>query len=269
MKKTIKMIVSDMDGTLLSPEGKLDPLFFQLHKKMEQKGIIFVAASGRQFYNLNNVFAPIRDKIYFIAENGNYVRYLDQELMVVDIPSDRLDHIIDQIRTIDRAYPVLCGKDSAYIEKRSNPDFEAFASEGGKYYDRCEVVQDLKEVIQRDRILKVAIYDFLGSSTNCGPMLEHFNDTLKVVISGKSWCDISHQDANKGVALDFVQRRLGIKANETIAFGDQMNDAQMLEHAYYSYAVENAVDGIKSIARFKSLSNRDNGVMKILEDLLK
>lgn len=256
-----------MDGTLLSGDGKLDPSFFDLHKKMDQQGITFVAASGRQYYNLLKMFDSIKDKTYFIAENGTFVVYREEELLVVDIEKRYIDQIIDEIRMIDGAYPVLCGKKSGYIENFNNPDFESFEQWARKYYERCEVVKDLKSIVE-DQFLKVAIYDFNGSSINCGPKLEHFNDNLKVVVSGQNWLDISHKEANKGVALELIQSRLGVSQNQTMVFGDQMNDAEMMQRGFYSFAVANAVEGVKAVSNFSAESNIDGGVIKVLQQYL-
>lgn len=267
MEKDIKLIVSDMDGTLLQPGGVLDQRFFDLYEKMKERKIVFCAASGRQYYNLISIFDKIKDEIYFIAENGTLVRFKEQELLVSDIEKRFLGQIIDEVRAIERAYPVLCGKRSAYIERRDNPDFEEFAAQGAKYYNRCEVVDDLKMIVD-DEILKVAVFDFVGSTENCWKYLEHFNDQLKVVISGPFWLDISAKIANKGVGLELVQKRLGVSADQTMIFGDQMNDYEMMTLGKYSYAVENAVDQVKAVANFRAKANTQNGVIEVLEQLL-
>lgn len=264
-EKEIRLVASDMDGTLLSPQGKLDEVFFTIFNKMHDQGVVFVAASGRQYYNLLKIFDRISDQCYFIAENGSFVVYRGEELLVVDMPRSRVGEIIDEVRKIDGAYPVLCGKKSAYIETYNNPVFVEFEAQVSKYYDRGETVKDLHDVVDDD-ILKVAIFDFKGSATNCGPLLEHFNDTLKVVVSGQSWLDISHPEANKGRALELIQRRLGVTTEQTMAFGDQMNDVEMMTKAKFSYAVENAVEGVKAVSNFRAESNVDGGVIKVLNE---
>ena len=67
----IKLIVSDVDDTLL-PESTMDlnPEYFEVIKKLQEKGVIFVAASGRQKVSIKKVFAPIQDSIAYLADNG-------------------------------------------------------------------------------------------------------------------------------------------------------------------------------------------------------
>ena len=82
------------------------------------------------------------------------------------------------------------------------------------------------------------------------------------------WMDISRKGANKGNALELIQRRLGISAVETMVFGDQMNDAEMMRQAGFSYAVANAVPEIRKMAAFPAPANEDNGVIHVLRKVL-
>ncbi len=70
---------------------------------------------------------------------------------------------------------------------------------------------------------------------------------------------------NKGQAVKLLQDSLEIKPEETMAFGDQLNDIEMLEQAYYSFAVGNARPEVKATARFQTDTNVNDGVLKILK----
>lgn len=259
--KQIKLIASDMDGTLLNTEGVLNPDFFSVYQQLKKEGITFVAASGRQYYNLIKLFDSIKDEIIFIAENGTYVVYREQVLLVVDLSEKDVRKIIPQVRGIKGLYPVLCGKKKAYIED----DFPEFVKHVIPYYERCEYVSDLMDVSD-DEFLKIAIYDFEGSAKNGYPLLQHFNESFKVVVSGSNWLDISRPEANKGNALKLIQDYLSITKEECMAFGDQMNDAEMLQNVSFSYAMENASGDLKRYARFLAPSNDSNGVLTVLKD---
>ena len=78
----IKLIATDMDGTLLNSKNEIQDGFYEVFNKLEEKGIIFAAASGRQYYNLLKRFEGIEDKMMFIAENGTFVVYKGKELVV-------------------------------------------------------------------------------------------------------------------------------------------------------------------------------------------
>ena len=71
---SVKLIASDMDGTLLNGKGELDPAFFPLFRELELRGIRFAAASGRQYPALARLFDPVHEELLYIADNGAHVR---------------------------------------------------------------------------------------------------------------------------------------------------------------------------------------------------
>ena len=89
-----------------------------------------------------------------------------------------------------------------------------------------------------------------------------------MTISGDMWMDCMAMGVCKGQAIEVLQKGLEIKPEETMAFGDQLNDMEMLEQAYYSFAVANAREEVKKAARFHADSNVNGGVLKILKLLL-
>ena len=76
------------------------------------------------------------------------------------------------------------------------------------------------------------------------------------------------QGVNKGQAVKRLQESLEIRPEETMAFGDQLNDIEMLQQAYYSFAVANAREEVRKLARFQADSNKNDGVLKVLKQLL-
>ncbi len=77
----IKFVAADMDGTLLDENSQLNPDFFDIYQQLENKGILFAAASGRQYYSLIDTFAPVKDNMLFVAENGTLVMHQGQETL--------------------------------------------------------------------------------------------------------------------------------------------------------------------------------------------
>lgn len=82
------------------------------------------------------------------------------------------------------------------------------------------------------------------------------------------WMDCMAQGVNKGQAVKRLQESLEIRPEETMAFGDQLNDIEMLQQAYYSFAVANAREEVRKLARFQADSNKNDGVLKVLKQLL-
>ncbi len=260
----IKLVAADMDGTLLNAKHELSPDFFPIFERMKDRGILFAAASGRQFWNLLNCFENIQDDVIFIAENGSYVGYKGQELLVQAMEPDVTREQITTARKIPGIHTILCGKKRAYIESKA----PAFIENVKMYYDRYEVVDDLMKV-EDDQFLKIAICDLAGSEANSYPFFKQKKDQLQVKVSGHIWLDISHRLANKGRAMAVVQNKFKISVDETMVFGDYLNDLEMMHQASFSYAMENAHADIKNAARFITKSNEENGVIIVLEEMLK
>ena len=259
----IKLVASDMDGTLLNSQHELNPEFFDLFHQMKTKGILFVAASGRQYFNIMNRFKSIKDDIIFIAENGSYVMYQGEEILVQAMEREVAMEQIITSKSIDNSFVILCGKKCAYIEN-DHPDFMRHVK---IYYDKYQVVEDLLKV-QDDQFLKIAICNFAGSENNSYPYFKNKKDSLQLKVSGNIWLDISHWMANKGRAMNVVQKKFGISLQETMVFGDYLNDLEMMQQASFSYAMENAHPDIIKAARYLAKSNDDNGVCIILQKML-
>ena len=262
-QQNIKFIAADMDGTLLNEHGKLDPEFFNLYERLAAQDIIFAAASGRQYYSLMETFAPLKDRMMFVAENGTLVMHKGQELYSCLLDTDAIKDIIQEARAIEGAHVVLCGKKSAYIETKD----ERALAEISKYYHRREQVEDLLAV--EDDFIKVAICHFDGSQEKVNPTIDaKFGENYQVVVSAKIWLDVMNAEASKGAAIKHLQNTLGFTYEQTMSFGDYLNDLEMLKESYHSYAMENAHPKLKEIARFSAPSNVDAGVFQVLEKLL-
>ncbi|MFV0575906.1 MAG: Cof-type HAD-IIB family hydrolase [Vibrio sp.] len=258
----IKFVAVDMDGTLLDENSLLNPKFFDVFEGLDEKGVMFAAASGRQYYSLIETFAPVKDRMMFIAENGTMVMHKGKELYCCTIPKQEAFEIVKQARKVEGAHIVLCGKHTAYIETQDPKALE----EVNKYYARCESVDDVLTV--EDDFLKIAICHFDGTEELVFPTInQQFGETHQVVVSGKIWLDVMHADASKGAAIKHLQNTLGFTHEQTMSFGDYLNDTEMLKESYHSYAMENAHPEIKKLARFSAPSNKEAGVLKVLNQV--
>lgn len=259
----VKLVVTDMDGTLLNSKSQVNPLFFELFEKLKEKNIHFIAASGRQYHSIVDRFETIKNEITIIAENGGVAKRGDIELFSVHLNATDIIEPILQLRNLKDTFIVLCGKKKAYIET-SDPTFIKMFS---NYYSEYEIVEDLTKVTNDD-FLKIAAYHLECSETYIYPTVQQFSTNFQVIVSGEHWLDISHQNAHKGYALNIIQQELGITKEETMAFGDYNNDLKMLELAHFSYAMENAHPNVKKAARFSTKSNDNQGVEYIIAQLV-
>jgi len=258
----VKMVVSDMDGTLLNSQHEVSTRFFELFDELKKRNILFVAASGRQYHSIVDKLAPIKDEILVIAENGALVKDKEEELLVTPIDNHLKSSLLSRIENIDGAHAMLCGKYNAYFDGKSIPFLEQLK----EYYASYEIHDDFSAVT--DKIIKIAVYHDVSAEDHIYPAMKDLEDQIKVKVSGLNWVDLNHTDANKGFALEKVQKRFGISPEETMVFGDYNNDLEMLEKAKYSFAMKNAHPNVLKVANFKTTGNDDFGVETILEKLI-
>lgn len=153
-------------------------------------------------------------------------------------------------------------KNSAYIETRD----QEFIDEVSKFYERLEIVDDLTQV--NDTILKVTLCNFNGVEDHTFPHFVNYTDRFKVAIAAKIFIDITAHDANKGDAIKGIQKELNISPEETLVFGDYLNDLEMMQVAHHSYAMKNAHPEIKEVSKFiTEFDNNENGVLRTIESL--
>ena len=259
----IKMVVTDMDGTLLNSNHEVSDQFFELFKELKSKGILFVAASGRQYNSIVDKLYTIKDDIIVIAENGGFAMKQEIEILATPLDKYHVEKILSTLNTIPNIHPVLCGKHKAYISGNS----DEFTEKLSEYYTAFEVLDNLNDF--DSEVIKIAIYHFDSSEQYIYPFVKHFEDELKVKVSGEDWLDISNMNAHKGYALEKVMKSYNLYSNEVMVFGDYNNDLEMLALSDYGFAMENAHPNVKKVAKYSTLSNDENGVEHILKLLVK
>ena len=259
----IRLIATDMDGTFLDSQKKFDKSFIDLFYQMKEKNIKFVIASGNQYYRLYQKFLPLSDQMYFIAENGSYIAKGTTELHCDVISYQKVKEMVHILSQYQRIFIILCGRKGAYILK----DYFAYKNEVKKYYCAYSFIDSYDEI--HDDIMKIAIYD---KEQHIQDLLDEIRqqlpDGVKIVTSGNEWMDIQNQHMHKGVGIKFLQDTYQINPDECAAFGDQMNDYEMLQEVKYAYAMSNAVEPIKNIAYEVIGSNDEQAVLKKIHDIL-
>ena len=260
----IRFIASDLDGTLLDGERALPEEIFPLIRKLTAHGVLFAPASGRQYANLRKLFAPVERDVVFICENGALVKYRSRTLHMTPVRDLYVREAVKEIRAIPRLYPLLSGADFAYIEDSDLPFFEyAMLS-----YTNCKKVDDLMDVIGTEDICKIAVYDTAPAAEHCIKVLPPRLPHLRTILSGADWCDVSDPVANKGEAIRFLRRALSLEREECIAFGDHMNDYEMLEECGRAYVPENAYPPLKKLIGRVIPANTEGGVLQKLREIV-
>lgn len=259
----IKLIACDLDGTLLqNGADQPNPELFPLIDALEKQGILFVAASGRQYGSLQKLFAPVRDRIAYVCENGALCFYRGKLIAESHIERSLGKKILRTIREKDGCEILLSGKNVSYLET-TDQDYISHM----KYVvgNNVMIVPDTTRVTEP--FYKISMCNFKGTDCCQDYFKETFGDAVNVVTSGNIWLDMMVPGINKGTALRALADHLGIHPSECAAFGDNYNDVEMLEFAGESYAVDNAKPGIKKICKHHTPRVEDT-LIQILDALL-
>ncbi|MBU3132042.1 Cof-type HAD-IIB family hydrolase [Clostridium gasigenes] len=260
----IKLIATDLDGTLLDENGNL-PKYFKKTLKIltTNHNIKFIAASGRPYNSLKEDFGDLTNAIILVSDNGALITDCNNIIHTNFIKPNLVKALISHYRKINKENLdiILSCKDTAYIESTN----ERFIKEMSKYYYKKEVVDNIQEIT--DDVLKITFCDFDNIKETAK---NHFNpifeNELQLSFSGAIWLDITDKHTTKGIGVKKIQEKYVITKGETMAFGDYYNDITLFEKAYYSYAMDNASDFIKSKAKFVAPSNIDHGVIQVLKN---
>lgn len=253
----IKLIACDMDGTLLSSDKKMPRNINKVIDYLQQQNILFTVASGRQYDSLKNSFPDYYEKIAFISDNGGFI-HLDGQCYEVDsVDHVDFDEVVNSLKGIEASI-VFSGKKQAFVIS--------------DYYDAHRGIIDeffrdnvlVTNTNFSERIAKIAILDKTGEL----PVHDIFKNLLHkyiIVKSEERWFDIMSIGHSKGKAIKILQELKNISFHETMVFGDMINDYEMMQSAYYSYAMGNAIKEIKEVSRYTTDTNDNQGVIVALE----
>ncbi len=262
--RMIKLIASDLDGTLLPPTKIMPEETFPLIEKFTAVGGTFTPASGRQLPNLKKLFAPVCDKIAIIAENGGLVWHKGEIIYSNPTPTEDIVRALEIIRGIDGIYPVLSCADCAFYED----DLPIFVETVKKSYSSECKVTSLAETAKNHTALKISVWDSRPAAEHAGLLLPQRIEGLRVMISGFDWLDVSVKNANKGNALKALMEHVGCTREECAAFGDHMNDYEMLCESGHPFVTANAYPLLKEKIGTEIASNRENGVIEKLKEII-
>lgn len=251
----IKLIATDMDGTLLDENGHLPEGFTDILDRLREKNIKLVVASGRPYYTLQTNFGPVGRYLSYICENGALVVDNNEIIYKSSIDREIVQNIIKEAKTVKENALVLCAPNCAYIEKYSD---ECLA-EIQKYYTAINIVDDLSNV--NDDIIKITICNLEGTNNIAD---SKFKDDLNIVSTAAIWTDMMNTGVNKGIALKNLMDTDNISSEETMVFGDYYNDVEMLAQAEYSFVMENSPDDMKQHGKYIAASNVEHGVLRAI-----
>ena len=234
----IRLIASDLDGTLLQKDGTLPSDTFSVIHALREKGILFCAASGRQYANLRRLFAPVADDICYISENGSYVTAQGQCAAqtigaehALPLIQDILDAGMEVLLSIPESRVMLTGAGRTFTD-------DIFY----RLKNTCTMIHD--PAVYADQYIKISGFHPDGVAHLARPLQEKWGQIMHADIAGQKWLDFTM--TNKSDGIHILSRLLGIDTADMAAFGDQFNDLAMLQAVGHPYLMENAPDEMKT-----------------------
>lgn len=261
----IKLVASDIDGTLL-PEGtdQMNPEIYDAIRRLKEKGIQFVGASGRQYESMYHVFEPVADDMIFIAENGTNVMQQGKNISFVPLKEEFALEVIQFIHAQEDCRIILTAPESMYAEGRENDEFMDWLIHG--YHNKVLAIDDITKKCARTN--KISLYHPGSAEKLAEKAKEQFGSRMHVTLAGRTWVDFMAEGTDKGAALALLQEKLGISREETMAFGDNCNDIGMLRQAGESYAVANGHPLLKETAKYVTAPIEEDGVLRVIRERL-
>ena len=279
----IKLIASDMDGTLLNSKHKISKENLEAIKKAEEMGIKFAIATGRMYEDVK----PLLDECGLICQcivlnGGEYIDEKGKVLEGIYIEREEAREIIDmiikeniiaEIYTNEGLYTVnnkeealteVAYRIKAYDPKTSFEEAIKFA-ESHPHFVNLKYIQDIDEFLNSNiRIGKfVAFYNDEETTLNVKKKLESIG-SLAISSTFTKNIEINNKEAQKGLILAKVADKMGIKREEVMVIGDSFNDNSMFSEFTESFAMGNAVKQIKEIAKYITDTNDNDGVAKAI-----
>lgn len=245
MADRIRVVASDFDGTILKDGAQaVDSVYFPLIRSLKEKGISFIAASGRQYGNLRRLLAPVADEISYICENGALVAQGSRVLYQNEIERGlALALIADMEKTPGAEILVSCADTSCVAP--ADPGFTDYMRNVVK--NTVTVFDSLEQV--KEPMIKIALYWPDGiPQDQARRFQEKYGGRLNVADGGGGWLDFTNKGVDKGNALRYLSGVQDFSLDEVLSLGDSGNDIGMLRVAGFSYAMSTAKDEVKACA---------------------
>lgn len=265
---TIKLIVIDLDETLLKTDKTYDrERFNKVVETLHEGGLTVCIATGNSYHKIRDYFdKEMLDDLYFACDNGNYIVFNDELLKTTSVADETLYKIVDFLDEFDGFHILVGGGKTAYFRQGTGHAYD-FVS---RYNNEIKIVEKFQDMEEDHHASKIAIYSEHSLSKNktmVRILRERFED-IDSVTSGDQWLDIYSIDGGKGSAVKYLQEKYNISRDETIVFGDSMNDESMMNEAKYSVAMGNADRELYLAANYRIGTNADQAVISLLEELI-
>ncbi|MBE7355561.1 Cof-type HAD-IIB family hydrolase [Staphylococcus haemolyticus] len=261
-----KLVVTDMDGTFLNSKSSFNREKFQsLLTQLRDKDIRFAFCTGKQNERVDAIVGDLTKDVFIIGDSASRIKINDMNIYAKTFNNQLGLELIKTIKQIDENLVIIvCTEGMAYAEKHIS-EKERNMVLGS--YEKVTFVEDLS-TIDKD-MLKITIFDIQGQCFEHVKGLNKYEDDLYIVAAEENWIDITHKDVDKGKTIRFLQQLLNISSEQTIVFGDGLNDIPLFENARFKVAMDNAYPELKRKANLISIDNDRDGVIETLNTLLR
>lgn len=270
---TIKLIATDMDGTLLDPKGQVDlPRLEKLLNQLEERGIRFVIATGNEIHRVKQLLGHLTERVVLIVANGARIFEGNQLLQAQTWDDDMVNRALEFFKGREcQDQFVVTSMNGGFVKEGTVfTQLENFMTPEmiELFYQRMNFVEELESHLFGG-VLKMSLVVGEERSDSVLEEINHlFNGHVQAVSSGYGCIDILQSGIHKAWGLEELLKRWNLKPEQIMAFGDSENDVEMLQLAGIAYAMENADDKAKAVATDFAPSNSQAGVYQVLEDWL-
>lgn len=257
----IKMVVTDIDGTIYTPETGITDNVKNCIQKLVKNGVQVVIATGRTYSSAKHVADMLGIKCPLICYQGGLVNSYDGEILDVKyldpVPARE---IIAECKKRSIHLNVYV-EDKLYVED-DNQYIKDYIGDKGIDYFKVDSFDEL-DFTKLNKLLAIQ-YDTVFIDNLIEELRKKYPD-IYVVKSAKYFCEIADKQATKGNAIKFLAKKFNLKIDEVMAIGDQNNDIEMVETAGIGVAMGNGTEQIKQKADFITDTVENDGFVKAVD----
>ncbi|MEW9702898.1 HAD family hydrolase [Paenibacillus sp. SI8] len=245
----IKLIVSDLDGTLLDHSKKVSQREIAAISRAKEAGIELCLASGRMHSEMQRVMKDIGHETYSVSQNGAFIHWNDGSFLQSKLFEPELAHRVYQLLNDFDIVKLICSGEANYIARVSAASDEIEA----RMFQPFIVKSDAEQALGTD--LPTCKFSLFGEIEILLQVIQVLKDQLgdqvETFISDKDCLDIMPQHVSKGSSLLVLLDQLGLQPDEVACFGDSFNDVSMFGITPHSFAMNGAHPEVKQKATYQ------------------
>ena len=255
----IKLVVTDIDGTLMEMNGSLHQKTIDVVKKMSKQGVKVVIATGRMYNAARPVVEELGLDTPIICYQGAMIRDEKDIYFERNVAKNTVLNIIDDLRNYN-AHINLYLRDRLIVEQ----DDKYIKAYAGDRFLKYEVVSDLKDAAE-DATKMLAIDEDADLVTKIRDEMKIKYPFLNIVKSTDYYCEFVNNEADKGFAINHLAEVWNLRKDEILAIGDQDNDIEMIKAAGIGIAMGNCSPNLRKTATDVVSSVLDFGFVEAME----